>query len=31
VVNDVSAELASNNISAADAAQQVKDAVDDAM
>lgn len=28
VVNDVSAELASNSISAADAAQQVKDAVD---
>jgi len=31
VVNDVSAELASNAISAEDAAQQVKDAVDDAM
>ncbi len=30
VVNDISAELAANNISAADAAQQVKDAVDDA-
>ncbi len=30
VVNDISAELAANNITAADAAQQVKDAVDDA-
>ena len=29
VVNDISAELAANNITAADAAQQVKDAVDD--
>lgn len=31
VVNDISAELAANAISAADAAQQVKDAVDDNM
>ncbi len=31
VVNDVSAELAANEITAADAAQQVKDAVDDTL
>jgi len=31
VVNDVSAELAANELSAADAAQQVKDAVDDTL
>jgi raffinose/stachyose/melibiose transport system substrate-binding protein len=31
VVNDVSAELAANSLSAADAAQQVKEAVDDNM
>jgi len=31
VVNDISAELASNNLTAQDAAQQVKDAVDDSL
>jgi len=31
VVNDVSAEMAANEISAADAAQQIKDAVKDSM